>query len=138
MITTKKPVRPGDARRDQVGYANPPRHSRFKPGQSCNPKGRPKGTRNFATDLAETLQAPVNLTRDGKPTKVSTQKAALLRLREKALNGDARALDRLLAFAQAYGPEEVEHIGSVSAEDKALLEIFIAKVKAGAAEPLDD
>src|SRR5687768_11122353 len=30
----------------QVGYGKPPVHSRFKPGQSGNPRGRPKGARN--------------------------------------------------------------------------------------------
>src|SRR3954464_8054084 len=29
-----------------VGYAKPPAHGRFKSGQSGNPKGRPKGSRN--------------------------------------------------------------------------------------------
>ena len=29
-----------------VSYSKPPPHSRFKPGQSGNPKGRPKGARN--------------------------------------------------------------------------------------------
>ena len=33
---------------------------------------------------------------------MSTQEAALLRLREMALKGDARALDRLLALAQVF------------------------------------
>jgi len=29
-----------------VGYGKPPAHSRFKPGQSGNPRGRPKGVKN--------------------------------------------------------------------------------------------
>src|SRR3954452_10033400 len=29
-----------------VGYGKPPAHSRFTPGRSGNPKGRPKGSRN--------------------------------------------------------------------------------------------
>ena len=29
----------------KVGYGNPPEHTRFKPGQSGNPLGRPYGTR---------------------------------------------------------------------------------------------
>jgi hypothetical protein len=32
----------GDSR---VGYKRPPQHSKFKPGQSGNPKGRPKGAK---------------------------------------------------------------------------------------------
>ena len=38
------------------GYGKPPRHSQFKKGQSGNSKGRPKGSRNFSTDLKETLE----------------------------------------------------------------------------------
>ena len=36
---------------DKVGYGKPPLHSRFTRGQSGNPKGRPKGVRNFKTDV---------------------------------------------------------------------------------------
>lgn len=42
---TKLPVVPSTASYD-VGYAKPPTGSRFKPGQSGNPKGRPKGAKN--------------------------------------------------------------------------------------------
>ncbi len=35
---------------DKVGYKKPPEHSRFKPGQSGNPNGRPKGSKNKLTD----------------------------------------------------------------------------------------
>jgi hypothetical protein len=31
-----------------VGYGKPPPHTRFQKGQSGNPKGRSKGTKNFA------------------------------------------------------------------------------------------
>ena len=30
----------------EVGYAKPPVETRFKPGQSGNPRGRPKGAKN--------------------------------------------------------------------------------------------
>lgn len=85
---------------DKVGYGNPPKHSRFRKGQSGNPRGRPKNSRNFATDLQEILCGRMTITENGRPKKVSTQKAALLRLREKALKGDARALEKLLSLAQ--------------------------------------
>ncbi len=86
----------------EVGYGKPPKEGRFKKGQSGNPKGRPKGHRNFKTDLLDTLKAPVQLKDKGRPRTVSTQQAALLRLREKALGGDARALDRLIDLARLH------------------------------------
>lgn len=115
----------------EVGYGKPPKHTRFKQGQSGNPKGRPKGTHNFETDVKATLSAPVRITRDGKPRKVSTQEAALLRLRERALSGDARALDRLLTLAQAYNKEELTAQSGLSTDDAVLLELFMQRVHNG-------
>jgi hypothetical protein len=40
--TTKRPDNPSY----EVGFGRPPEASRFKPGKSGNPKGRPKGKRN--------------------------------------------------------------------------------------------
>jgi hypothetical protein len=117
----------------EVGRGKPPLHTRFKPGQSGNAKGRPKGVRNFRTDVQATLKAPVKVTREGKRRKLSTQEAALLRLREKALSGDARALDRLLGLAQAYNNEELTAATSLSAGDAMLLEIYKTRVLSGAA-----
>lgn len=81
----------------QVGRGRPPKNAQFRPGQSGNPRGRPKGARSFKTDLMEVLKTPVEVTEGGKPKRISTQRASLLRLKEKALKGNERALDRLLA-----------------------------------------
>ena len=37
----------------EVGYGKPPVHTQFKPGQSGNPKGRPKGAKNKRPKLNE-------------------------------------------------------------------------------------
>ena len=117
----------------KIGYGKPPRHSRFKLGQSGNPKGRPKGARNFRTDVKATLEAPVKVTREGRPRKVSTQEAMLLRLREKALSGDSRALDRLILLAQTYNDDELVAAVGLSIEDEHVLRIYRERVLSGAA-----
>jgi hypothetical protein len=49
---------------DRVGYKRPPTHTRFKPGQSDNPKGRPKHARNLKTEFLEELNEVI-LVREG-------------------------------------------------------------------------
>ena len=63
----------------------------------------------------------------------------LLRLREKALGGDARALDRLIGLAQVYNNEELTAASGLSAYDAKLLELFKQRVLSGLrVDPADD
>jgi len=114
----------------KVGYGKPPEHSRFKPGQSANPAGRKKGVPNFKTDVENTLHLPVQLSEAGKTKRVSTQQAALSRLKQKALGGDGRALDRALKLAskQSDEAESSETAGPMDAVDHAILTAFVEEV----------
>lgn len=49
----RPPLRPPKEDRYEVGYAKPPASTRFKPGQSGNPKGRPRGSKNKKPRLNE-------------------------------------------------------------------------------------
>ena len=80
---------------DDVGYRKPPRHSRFKKGQSGNPKGRSKGTKNLKDDLNEELQESVLVREGERATKISKQRAIVKTLIAKTLKGDARAATTL-------------------------------------------
>ena len=53
-----------------VGFCKPPRHSRFKPGQCGNPRGRPRRSRNIDTIMREALYQTVQITRAGKKVRV--------------------------------------------------------------------
>ena len=79
-----------------VGYGKPPQHGRFRPGRSGNPAGRPRGVHNLQTDVRRTLKAPVKVKEGERSSTMSTQASVLMMLREKALRGEARALDRLV------------------------------------------
>ena len=50
----------------KVGYGNPPGKSRFKPGQSGNPKGRPKQSGNIALEILAELRQPVTVGENGQ------------------------------------------------------------------------
>ena len=119
----------GDDPDRKVGYGRPPKHSRFKPGESGNPKGRPSGSRNLRTDVKRALKKPVTFVENGKRRKTSTQEAVILKLREKALKGDTRALDMLMDLAARYNDEPSPPAAdeSLSAEDEAIIADYLAR-----------
>jgi hypothetical protein len=80
----------------EVGYGKPPRRTRFQPGTSGNPGGRPRGSKNSATLLAEALKERVAITENGRRKKISKHKAVFKQLVNKAAGGDHRAADLLL------------------------------------------
>jgi len=92
MTTTKKErrsvprvglkPRPGDG---DVGYACPPRTHRFKPGQSGNPKGRPKGAKNESTILREIFERKIESRTGNRSRKITILEGILLRITEDSL-----------------------------------------------------
>ena len=65
----------------EVGYGKPPKHTQFTKSRSGNPKGRPKGSNNFGTDVKRPMTAPGRLTEGGSPTTASPREAARRRMR---------------------------------------------------------
>ena len=102
---TRRPS-PGEAY--AVGYGKPPAHTRFQPGQSGNPAGRPKGARNLRTDLEDVRSRQIVITENGKSRKVSVQNAALLQVATKAVKGDLRASEQLMRLIERHLPDETE------------------------------
>jgi hypothetical protein len=121
----------------QVGYGKPPTHSQFRPGQSGNPAGRRKGVRNLKTDVMRTLRTPVKVKEGGRTRTRSTQEGALMVLREKALRGDARELDRLLELAARFNNDAVEagQAQPLPPDDQAILAAYVAESAAIAMTP---
>jgi hypothetical protein len=90
-----------------VGYGKPPKATRFRKGQSGNPKGRPKGKLNLATVILRALGAKVVINENGRRREVTKLEAAMMQLVNKAATGDLRALDLATGLAQ-MAEERVE------------------------------
>lgn len=117
---------------EKIGYGRPPVASRFKPGQSGNPKGRPKGTLNLKTDLRNELSEKIQIREGQRSLKVSKQRAMLKALVAEALKGDARAANVVLTLVgKLFEPAAAEEIPALTTDDQAILERFLARRIAG-------
>ena len=85
----------------QVGYRRPPRHTQFKPGQTGNPKGRPKKSPNFAEIISRHVRKTVPITIDGRSQRVPRIEAIALKHISKAMIGDHRSTELVLGVLQA-------------------------------------
>lgn len=116
---------------DKVGYKSPPRHTRFKKGQSGNPAGRPKGHLNLKTDLSRELGERIGLIQEGKPMRLTKQQALVKSLVARAIKGDARATSILLPLIlKVFGiaPDEIAGEAPLSKSDEQILADYIARL----------
>lgn len=81
-----------DLQKYEVGYKRPPREHQFKPGQSGNPKGRPKKNNNFAEDVLEEMSEMITVQENGKLTKITKKRALAKRLIADSLSGKVSAI----------------------------------------------
>lgn len=113
----------------EIGWGKPPKHSQFKPGQSGNSKGRPKGTRNLKTDLLEELSEKVKV-REGRETRVvSKQRALVKRVLADALNGKGSAQKTSLDLAERLfnlDPDQA-HAQDLKPEEQEVLDVLLKR-----------
>ena len=108
-------MRPDNQRDYEVGYGKPPRHTRFKKGQSGNPRGRPKGSKNLPTLLSEALNESVVVAENGRRRKITMRQAIIKQLVKRSATADLRAMKILLDMvrdlerqAESASPETAE------------------------------
>jgi Family of unknown function (DUF5681) len=110
----------------RVGYGRPPNEHQFRPGQSGNPTGRPKGARSFKSDLRDELDALVSISDGNATVEVTKQRAIIKTLLRLAIAGDPRAIATIISScARAFIEENGDE--SESAEDRAIMDAVGAR-----------
>ncbi len=123
-----------------VGCGRPPVHSQFKPGQSGNPKGRPKQSKNVDVLVRKEANQPVYITENGRRRKVSKAELIIKSLFNRAARPDcdprmALAVVRLLFTQIAETPTSIPEAALGGGEDQELVRTFLARIKDQTNEP---
>jgi len=114
-----------------VGYKKPPKNGRFKKGQSGNPNGRPKGSKNFVTILTKELNQKITVNENGKQKNISRMEAMVKRLVAEALQGERRSLITLIDIMRKTGQmDEVEVQGLIPENYESILDSFVERQQA--------
>jgi Family of unknown function (DUF5681) len=122
----------------ETGYRKPPRHRQFVKGTSGNPKGRPKGSKNFATMFQEVGHQKIKVTDNGVTREITKFEASAMQLLNKASTGDMRALNTLVTWMRLLQEvvEESEKPTPLASEaDKAVIANIIKKIRDNDPEP---
>ena len=85
-----------DKRDYEVGRGRPPAHTRFKKGQSGNPRG--PGPKNLPALLVEALDEPVTATIDGDRREITKREAVVTHSVNKSAAVDRRATKMLVGM----------------------------------------
>jgi hypothetical protein len=86
-----------------VGYKKPPKHSRFPPGKSGNPKGRPPKQKGLRQLLEDALNEAATIMENGKSKVLSKKQIVFKVLVANAIKGNGKAMTALFKLMDDYG-----------------------------------
>jgi Family of unknown function (DUF5681) len=110
----------------EIGKGRPPRHTRFQPGTSGNPSGRPKGC-SFKTELMKELSELIEIGDDKHRTSMSKQRAIIIALLREAMGGDLRAIDTVMRACLPMSQQDNDEVDAP--EDRAIIDTLEASTK---------
>jgi hypothetical protein len=97
---------------EPVGYGKPPNRTKFRPGVSGNPKGRPKRSPSALADIIrDTMNTPLQIREHGRVKSLTRKELAVRLLIDRATKGDLMSADQVLkvrAQAKRHGEMGIE------------------------------
>ena len=117
----------------KVGRGKPPLHSRFKKGQSGNPRGPRPRAKNLPALLVAALNEPVVVTTNGQSRQITKREAVIAQLVDKSTGADLRAtkmlIDMLKDIEKRAGVTPVPEASPFTAADEEVVENLIARLR---------
>lgn len=111
-----------------VGFAKPPPHTRWKPGQSGNPNGRPKRKSDLYAELQSVLLTRIAVGGEGSERSMTIQEALVRKARQMALDGSL-AMQKIVLQLESAAPVRDERCDPYGAAlDRYRFELSMARV----------
>jgi hypothetical protein len=123
-----------------VGPGRPPKETRFKPGQSGNPKGAKKKPRSFTLHVKALLEGALKTkirVKEGEKERITTRRnIGFEQLAIQFAKGDRHARREVIQLAERFGIDLAEGLSlvsdpldqaAVSAHDEAILEDYVRR-----------
>lgn len=108
-----------------VGYRHPPLHTRFQPGKSGNPRGRPKGQKTLGQALNEALSRRITVNENGRQRTMRMRDVIVQGLVNDAAKRDARALRLVFVLMDRYSGDQDGTADMLLPDDRAILESYL-------------
>ena len=126
----KAPEKPAEEVVETVGYGRPPKQHQFKPGQSGNPRGRPRGRKNEATILDELLHRKIEIREKNRIRKITVLEGMLLKFAEDALKGNPKAATFLLTRYGLPGDAREADAAELTQDEQQILDAYARRLEA--------
>jgi len=114
----------------EVGYRRPPKHTRFPPGQSGNPKGRPPGRANSKTTVARVINEKVPVRESDKTRNMTKLEALVQSHAMKGIKGDAKSASLVIGLMVRMGllGDQEDEAVALSPDDDAIFKDYLRRM----------
>ena len=118
-----------DEKNYEIGFARPPKHSRFQKGRSGNPAGRPKGAKNLKTIMKEVAFETISVKENGRVRTMPRVEAVARQLGNKAATGDPKASSEFLRQVHACSDEQDLVVDSPTEREEGWINSLVVRMK---------
>jgi len=117
----------------KVGRGRPPLHTRFKKGQSGNPRGPRPRPKNLPALLAAALNEQVSVSADGDLRQMTKREAVVAQLVDMSAGADLRAMkmliDMLKDIEERTGKAPPPKAAALTPADEEVVENLLARLR---------
>lgn len=115
----------------RAGYGRPPVNTRFQPGKSGNPRGRPKTSKHLQARLKKAAEEKVLVQEGGRERKVEKIDLAVTQMMNKAAQGQPTFLK--MALREIQNAEAAEPSAAPQEEltesDREVIALVIRRIR---------